>query len=1853
LFLLASCKTNRQEIIPSAEYASYVNAYTGGLISSTSTIRVELTADLPMVELHSELKKNPFRFSPSLKGKAWWINNKTIEFVPEEEALKAGKLYEATFRLGDFVDVDPGMEKFTFTFRVAERYLDLHLEAPRMVSDASDRMQIDGVVRFSEAVDPDQVAALFSFKGSNGEQPSLIVTPGEHTDRYQFSITDIRRETKEWTLEVTVDGEALGISQIKRQWIVIPAIGDFSFLAAERITYPENGIRVTFSDPLSIDQDLRGLLSLPELKEYTFQVEGNRVDIYFEPTQANSYTLQIDGGIRNSQGQQLRVYKEISFAREASKPEVRLRASGNILPDSKNLLIPFDAVSLRAVDLTVVRIFESNVLMFLQDNSLSGSSELRRSGRMVYRKTLWLDRDPSKDLTRWEDFSIDLSGLIRQEPGAIYRVMLSFKPEYSLYNCGGQTASTDVSTEDMAEGLTRLLPEEDPDYDLSVWDQPSTYYYMENEGYDWRQYDWRQRDNPCHPSYYMLSSRKASCNVLATNLGLMIKQGEGNRVWAAVSDLLTTQPVGQAEVTLYNFQLRPIGQARTDAEGFAVIEAKGVPFVAVATHNDQKTYLKLIEGESLSVSRFDVGGKRVEKGLKGYIYGERGVWRPGDTLHVSFILEDREKRIPASHPVSFEIFTPTGQFYSKQISTRGENGFYTFHVPTRAEDPTGVWNAYVKVGGTAFHKSLRIETVKPNRLRANLSLPDKLLQASRREVPVTLSAAWLTGATASSLKADVELSLKRVHTQFTGYSNYIFNDPAAAFESAQEQVYKGTLNEKGDAAFTLKLPQAQNAPGLLQAHLTTRVYEPGGDASIQTVSIPYSPFQAYVGINLNLSKGTYIETDQDHWFDVVTVNGQGQPIDRPNLEYRIYKVDWSWWWENRNQTFESYIHNTSVQPVESGRISTTGGKGRFSFRVNYPDWGRYLVYVKDGTDGHATGGTVIIDWPDWRGRSEKSDPSGLTMLTFSTDKENYQAGEKATAYLPSAAGGRALVSIENGSGVLRREWVALSGSGDTKYTFEITPEMAPNVYLHVTLLQPHAQTANDLPIRMYGVVPVLVQDPASRLEPQIRMPEVLRPEQNYTVTVSEKKGQPMTYTLAVVDDGLLDLTSFRTPNPWDAFYAREALGVRTWDMYHQVIGAWSGNYGSLFSTGGDETLKPADAKANRFRPVVKFLGPFTLRKGESRKHDILLPMYVGSVRTMVVAGYEGAYGNAEQTTPVRSPLMVLSTLPRVLSTREEIALPVNVFAMEDHVKQVSVQVEISSNLTLEGGNKQTLTFSQPGDQLAMFRLKTGIQTGKATVKITATAGGKTATETVEVEIRNPNPAVVQHEGHLLQPGATVQMDYKENTSSKDSWTRLELSRIPAIDINRRFDFLYNYEHHCTEQLTSKALPLLFVDRFRQVDKAEQEKIRENVTEAIRRLYGRQLPDGGFIYWPGATSTDEWITSYAGNFLILAQERGYEVNAQVLNRWKSYQRRRAQNWVSVTGGVRVGTGAEMEQAYRLYTLALAGASEAGAMNRLRELPDLSYQARCRLAAAYALTGKKNIAEELLVRRQTEQTPSSYSPYSSTQRDEAMLLETLVLLGRDKEAFEQAQLLSRYLQGEQYLSTQSTAFSLMAMGGVAGKMSGSIRAAWSLNGATQPLIQSTQAIHTVDLPAAAGTVALTNQGEGVLYTSLITRRQLLNDTLPEISEGLKLEIRYTDVAGNPVSVEKLQQGSEFEAWVRVTNTTLNRAHRNLSLTHIVPSGWEIYNQRLREAVDDASDGGDSSPAQPVKSGYTYQDIRDDRVLTYFDLQRGASVTFRIRLQANYAGEFVLPAVQCEAMYEPTIRARTKAGRVSVQR
>ena len=1689
--VLTACGPKKKVQEPSAQdFAPYIKAYTGGIVTSDAAIRVELTEDAAVQET-----ENLFSFKPAVKGIVKWDSAQSVSFLPAEGALREGLVYQVRFALGKLI---PGA--------------------------------------------PDQFAFGITVKGSSQAETAAVQEEADNGQAFR----------------------------------VIKAVLQDSFVEVELSDIPANAT-------------VKGMVELQGAARSYVQVIGNVLRVHFEGRDGD-LSLTLDQGLKDENGNTLGENYVKVFKEQEEKPAVKFPfRKGCILPDKQALIIPFSAVNLSAVEVRVVKIYENNILMFLQDNDLTStnSGSIRRCGRLVYKGDIVLDA--TKDLHQWNTHSIDLSGLFRQEPGAIYRIRICFRQDQSLY--GGKEVMQSMSKPDGKPTKA----------DEAEWDKTETYYW--DNFYDWENYNWKEADDPTKPSYYMDADRFPMVQLLSSDLGLLAESAGGNKLWVAATDLISAKPVSGAGIEVYDFQLQSIGKAKTDGNGLATLELARKPFVVVAKAGGSTAYLKVNDGSERSLSRFDVGGEVIQEGIKAFIYGERGVWRPGDTLHVSAIVADKGKSLPAAHPATLEVYTPAGQFYTK-LTRKGTDGFFCFDIPTKADDPTGYWNAYLKVGGSSFHKVLHIETVKPNRLKVNTEYPS--LMEAGKTINVPVNAAWLSGGVAGNLPVRAQISLKKAGAHpFEGFEKYSFYQPSGNFSADEQELFKGRLDSNGNLNAQVSLPAAQSAPGMLNAFVVTSVQEPGGDESFTTETIPFSPYSAYVGIGV--PEGDYLETDKSHVFRLAVVNASGKRVSGHKVEYAVYKTGWSWWWDNAGGSLDAYVNGSSVKRVKSGTLTVGAQDATFTFQEDYPAWGRYLVLARDTNSGHISGAQFIVDWPEYRGRADRRDPEALTMITLSTDKPAYQVGEKATVFIPAAQGGKALVSIQNASGVMSREWVSTSAQ-DTPWSFTVTSEMAPNVYVQVTLLQPYGSSSNDLPLRLYGVQRIKVENPASHLQPVIQLPDVIHPEEPFLVKVSEKNGKPMTYTLAIVDEGLLDLTAFKTPDPWARMYKYEALGVNTWDLYDQVIGAFSGRFSPLAAIGGDEDAVRSARKDNRFNPVVLFQAPRTV---DSKKTDIAklqLPMYVGSVRVMLIAGHDGAYGNAEKTVPVQNPLMVVTTLPRVMGTGEQTSAAVNVFAMEDGLGEASISVKADGPLS--GGGTQKVKFAAKGDQLLRFPLKASEAEGISHITVTASAGGHKASETIALEVRNPHPVRAQVQRLELGP--------KESATVNGA--TLQLATLPALNIRELYLSMKNYPFNCSEQLSAKGLVLLHL--LPMLPEADANEAREQIPQIIKTLYARQQADGGFAFWPGSTS-NSWVSSMAGQFLSEASQAGFEVNAGVVKSWKNFQQKMSQAFRSA-GKVAFS---QLDEAYRLYTLAVAGAANVSGMNRLREAQELDDQARWMLASAYALSGKASLADALLDGTQLEFPEYEFNQltFGTCFRDRLIAVEALVLNNRMADAFVlMSDIPSRAL------STQETAFAAMAYHRMYQKAGGAAVHA-------QVGQQEVASAASLVSQPIGGSTLVKNLADSKLYVTVLS--QVREASHQALSNGLGVEVKYVGENGAAVNPTSLKQGTRFTAVVNVKGSG-TRALSNLALSLAIPSGWEIVNERLTGAAS-------------AEDGYDFKDIRDDKMLWYFALPAGRSKTFRVQLRAAYEGSYVLPAVSCEAMYDPSVSAATASGSASVTR
>lgn len=1812
-----------------------VEAFTSGKVSRFSPVYLVLNQNIPEEE-RSDFSKR-MRIRPDAEGEFLLENERTIVFKPTQP-LKRNTTYELTADFSDWFDVKGKDKKFSFkftTYPFAIAYSEsgsfgineqnenaYDMDYAIYTVDKEDAKDVESLVRFSEEAD---IRWQHSPDGRT-HRISVVGLPAGKTKERDFILSMVPGKTEHQ------------VKQLKT-WR-IPSENEFNMFDAVYKTDPEQCVEITFTKKLDATQDLRGLAYISGNTSESVNVDGNILRLYPDTDlkKKGQLTIMLNKGIRSKDGHEFNesVLRQVEV--NTVLPQVRFIGKGVIIPQSAELNVPFQSVYLKGVVVRVIKIFEKNIGQFLQEGQLDHEYNLIRVGRIVARKTIFFDENGDQDFSRWRTYAVDLKKLINPEPGAIYRVELSFNRDLSAYPC--DQASKKTKEQILAEDPIKFKEECDR------FDEGGYYYYTGD--LSWEDYNYAEREDPCSDSYYF--RKMIGRNVLATNLGLMAMSGEEKKMTVLVHNLLTTAPEKGVTVTAYNFQRQALATRVTGDDGRADIPLEsGRPYYLVASLGEQRSYLRVDGGSALSLSSFDVSGEVIQKGIKGFIYGDRGVWRPGDTLHLGFMLNDREKVLPAGHPVVMELYNPLGQLYLRKTQTEGKLGTFAFDMPTERDALTGAWSVSVQVGGASFSKRLRIESIKPNRLKIDLAIPGKIL-LSGEPLDGRLHVSWLQGAIARNLKYDIQGTFISTPTAFSGYKDYIFDNPTKVFNSEESKVISGRTDATGNALVNANFEVGTSAPGMLLGNLVTRVFEESGDFSIDASRILYSPYKQYVGIKTPVLGKERLDTGKKYLYDLVSLDYTGQPVSGVPLDITVYKVEWYWWWSSDMSNLANYISDSYNKPVRKYSL-LTGSDGKVSLPVQFDkeEWGTYFILVKDRNGKHSSGVMSYFDWPDSQGQRNTDGSSFATMLRFKTDKEVYAPGEKMFVTIPSTKGSRAVVSIENGIKVLSVSEFECHDK-ETVLKLDVTSDMQPNAYVYITLLQPHGMTKNDLPIRLYGVVPVTVTSPDSRLTPVIGAPEEIKPESSYQITVSEKSGREMAYTLAIVDEGLLDLTRFRTPEPWKAFHAKEALGVSTWDLYNFVVGAYGGRIEQLFSIGGDDALnKGPKAIVNRFKPVVQFDGPYIVGKGKTNTHTYTMPNYNGKVRVMVVAGNGEAYGNTEKSVVVRKPVMLLGTLPRVIGTGEEMVVPATVFATEDGVGRVKVSISSSANMEVAGDTEQILDFDKKADKQAFFRIRVKGKPGVGKVTLTATGKGEKSVYETDLEIRTVRLPETKVLPLTLEPGKTWKETLTLPGAEGTNVFSLELSTVEPLNLSARLAYLLGYPHGCLEQLISKAFPQLYLKQFASMSTGQEASSESAVKETIRRLRSYQTAEGAFAYWPGQTSTNAWGSVYAAHFLLAAEAKGYLVPSEMKRSLLANLRKIARDWkVTRTPYLR---SEEMTQAYRLFVLALAKSPEVGAMNRMKEDRELTSMPRWLLASSYALIGRKDVATSLI--EKTEDFSSSYNEYDQTfgsnLRDKAFRLLTLSMQKDGAAAAFLAREVSKDLASEEWYSTQSTAFALVAFAEYM-KQFGKpepMDVSYTCEGKTGS-VSSEKNIWFSQLLDKAGTSAsmqIKNNGKSPVFARLIMEGVPWQGEEKAYSNGISIVSNYVDENGQTIDVSDLSQGTNFTAVVTVKNGSPS-GYNNLVLSEIFPAGWEILN--IRYLNDGAADS-----ISMANRGIDYQDIRDDRAYTYIDrLPSGRQVTVKINLCAVYMGRFYLPPVVCEAMYDRQIRANTEGKEVRVK-
>lgn len=1830
--LVQSCKnkSNTEQNSDPELFNNYITNHSQSPVSRCSGIFVNLAFKVPdSIPIDNNLLKT----TPEAGGMVTiGSNRKTIQLINPD--IKHNVKYHVKFNIGQLTEMPKGLDIYEFDIEAQRQAWNVKVEAP--ISKSMDKISLKGRVSFDVCEpNPQIISDAFSAKQDNNKL-NVLWTHDKNKRFSDFIITNINRTDETGIVDINLSMKPINVDDEANLKVLVPSKSDFS-LHSYSINSNQHVV-VNFTDPIKSSQVLNGLIVVKGRTIKNMTVENNSVHVYFDNVDYGNYELKILPGIKNIANFPLKdgYNRKLFFAPQ--KPSVQIAEQGNILPPTGNWDLPISLVTASGFRLRILKIYKKNTHRFFQENGgqLTQQTGLENIGRIVLDTTFSIKKN---NFFKETFHSIVLNNQVKKEKGALYKIFLDIPIEHNKYPCEEKQVGDE---KDMVDNINFDKPYITFSYGNDYYYEEEYYYGNNNVGN--RNYSDSKNNNsyqnPCSRDYESIIHDQRL--LICTDIGLVVKSEPAvNKYFGYISHITNSNPIARATLKLYNFQGKEIARGTSNGSGFVSIHTKETPYLAKAIYNGQNTYLTVNDAKTISMSSFQIEGEKWGGNDKVFFYGDRDVWRPGDTVYLNSIVFNRLKSLPENLPINLSLFDPTNKPVKKWTVKNNSNGLYDCRFFTDINDLTGYWRLEMEYGGKIYFKDIRIETIRPNRLKLDMVFAnDKLLKLEDdKSAPVIVK--WMHGLPAKELATEVSMLQKSLSNPFgTNYKNYIFDDIRINYQREIGLVKDGKTDKEGKMQF--KIPIEKEYPSMMLFNFEIRAFEKGGAFSTNMKSIKYSPFKSYVGAKFPKgSTGNSIYLKTDDAIQVSCLNQEGHTINN-KVTVELFDLDYHWWYQFGTRGNYSAINNHTLKKVRSFNVNIK----KEGTPVSIKSTGRFLIVITDINSGHSVS-RVIYSYKDNYWSEGGDEVAQLEILPFLIENDEYKVGDILEFNLPAIPNGHFVITVESGGQIVYKE-VKRSGRTPTPVSLYIDNNMSPTAYIHIHFIQGWSDHRNDRPLRLFGVKPIKVFDSETVLNPQIEIVDEIRADKDFDISISEKDGKSMSYTLAVVDEGLLDITQFHTPNPWSYFFSKKGLTIKTWDIYRDIFQRFLGEYSSLLAVGGDgvNAIKPT-AKAQRFKPAIKFFGPFKLTNGKIKTHSLKIEDYVGSVRVMVVSTNGKAFGRKEKTVPVKKPLMLYATLPRVLGPGETLKVPVTVFAMDEKVRKVDVSIVVNKQIGIEGNPNQHLSFSKNGEEDIYFNIKVPEKIGLAKVSIYAKSGDFIAKETIEIDVRASSPIISKTVEELISGNSDKTLNFEPIGMEGTQSGNLTLSRGLNFSFKPYVERLSNYPHGCIEQSVSSIFPQLYLYKMKILnDETEKMAYRQRFAAIIQKLRYMQIPSGGFSYWPGGNIANSWGTSYALDFLLEAKNLGYKIPRDMIDKAINYQYKAAENWQiqSNNSSRNYSSYSAHSQAYCLYTLAKAGKPNYAAINRLRLVPQLSSSTKWMLGHALMLIGEKNSADKII--KDATIVVDSYrelgGSFGSKVRDQAMILRVLLERGEKLKAKRLVDELTTYFEGDKsyYLSTQDISQCLISFAKYSAsldKIENSISYDITLSKEKifkDKTIAEKPIEYKLDLKALnEKSIKITNKGSSDLFASLSLSGLPIRDESGNKAQDLKLDIQYLTEDGNVINPKSITKGTDFVVQYTLTHTGERMEYENMALSVIFPSGWEIINQRLYDAF--SFDSG---------SPFDYQDIRDDRVYTYFDLQKGTKKVFRFKVNATYEGKYWAPAVYCEAMYDHSIRAKS---------
>ncbi|MBN1250877.1 MAG: alpha-2-macroglobulin family protein [Bacteroidales bacterium] len=1708
-------------------------------------------------------------FDPPINGKFKWKSKRHLIFSPTH-FLRPATSYSAKFNDAlSPISTDEENIEFHTPFFDLNNFKAYYAKVPLKTEEIAIRYDFE----FNYNINPKELKKNLKIL-INGKKVDFELLSHEQSSKISVYTIDFDKAEETHNTEIIISKgiELLNMSISNAEIVEKTKVLDPDDFQIDNVDAQHDGISGTITVTATQDvigTDIKNFIEiLPNLK-YTVNVEGRKIIISSEEFDiSKTYVLNIKEGLTGTLGGKLKYEytEEITFGKLDPKIQF-VNKKAEYLSANGNKNVEIRIINVPDVQVKISKVYKNNIISYL-GNRTSYDYEDNYDD---YDDYYYYDYGPKEvgdygDLI-WEK-SISTKSLVKQNDLRIFN--LDFQDKIGHL-----------------EGL----------YVVEV--------YSKND--------------------YWLKARKI---ISISDIGLITKKGKNNIVVFANS-IKTAKPLSNVNIEFTGKNNQLIGSVLTNNDGFAIFNlsnklADGFePALITAKYGKDFNYLPL-NRTNISTSRFDISGRYENlAGYDAFIYGDRDIYRPGETIHLSTIIRDEKWNLPGEIPVLVKLLAPNGKAFTTIKKTLNQYGSFETDIILPAAAPTGSYSVevYTSTNVLLSSKIIKIEEFVPDRIKVVAKLNKNELNLNE-PIEVNLTATNLFGPPAANRNYEVQENLSRRY--FYSSKFYMYNFGLTGGKTYfSSTVRTGKTNAQGIGSETYKYPSTYADMGIIEANYYITLFDETGRPVNRKQTAKIYTQNNFYGISV---PDYYNKTDRLMTFPLIVVDKDGKALSGVQANVKIIKHEYKTVLA-KSGSYYRYKSEHEEVILQNKIITLDGEKSSFSFTPKTS--GRYEIRIsKPGVSTYVTSDFYAYGWGSTTNSSFQVNNEG--NIDIELDKEKYNVGDNAKVILKTPFSGKVLVTIERNDVI--EHFVQNTDKRAISFDLKIKDDYVPNIYISATLIKAHE--VSDIPLTVaHGYKSVMVENTNNKIP--IEISAVKKSKSKTKQTIKIKSAPNTAITVAVVDEGILQVTGYSSPDPYKFFYRKRALEVSSYNIYPYLFpeieiktGREGGGEGSL-----EKRINPMTNK--RFKLVSFWSGILETDNKGNAEYTVDIPQFSGDLRIMAVAYKGKAFGASSDNMKVADPIVISSALPRFLSPKDTIEMSVSISNTTESSTKCALQIVTSDLITSIDAEKKVFDIEANSEKQLYFRLVAKAQIGEAKVDVSVIANGKKYENETDISLRPASPLQKLSGSGSIVAGTTKSVNMDIASFMRQSVDNmLIVSNSPLVQFADDLDYLVGYPYGCVEQTVSSAFPQLYYqDLAKEVFGNAKFNANYNVKEAIRKLQLMQLYNGAMSYWPGYGSETWWGSVFAAHFLIEAKKVGYSVDEDMLDKLLDYLESKLRNkntisyWFNNNQNKKI---APKELSYSLYVLALGGKPKISTMNYYKSKRELlSLDAQYLLAVSYALSGDQKKYNQILPPQFAGEVskPVFGGSFYSPIRDEAIALNAMLEVDPDNQQVGiMAKHLSDKLKNSRYLNTQERVFAFLALGKIAQKAAKSDISAKILSDGKliEKYENKTLKLNTNQLKGS--NITIESKGKGNLYYFWEAEGISRDGSYKEEDNFIKVRKTFYDRTGKQITNNTFKQNDLVVIKLSIVGT-YNTQIDNVVISDILPAGFEIENPRIS-----------SIPGMDWiknKSYPTYYDVRDDRINLFVNVDNKLDNYYYV-VRAVTPGTFQMGPVGADAMY-----------------